>query len=52
VDRGSEPSTTARPAECAIVECLDQVEGKHSSAIASLLRLAFQTFSDPKLLAA
>ena len=36
----------------AIVECLDQVEGEHRSAIASLLTLKFQTFEEPQLLAA
>ncbi len=38
--------------KAAIVECLDQVEGKHSEAIASLLTLKFQTFDNPQLLAA
>ena len=38
--------------KASIVECLDQVEGKHSEAIASLLTLKFQTFNDPQLLAA
>jgi len=32
----------------AIVECLDQVEGKHTEAIASLLTLKFQTFGNPQ----
>lgn len=36
----------------AIVECLDQVEGTYSEAIASLLTLKFQTFDNPQLLAA
>jgi transposase len=36
----------------AIVECLDQVEGKHSEAIASLMTLKFQTFDNAQLLAA
>jgi transposase len=36
----------------AIVGCLDQVEGQHKAAIASLLTLKFQTFDDPQLLAA
>ena len=36
----------------AIVECLDQVEGKHSETIASLLTLRFQTFDNPQILAA
>jgi transposase len=36
----------------AIVEYLEQVEGKHREAIASLLTLKFQTFDDPQLLAA
>jgi transposase len=38
--------------KAAIVECLEQVEGKHSEAIASLLTLKFQTFDNPQLLAA
>lgn len=38
--------------KAAIVECLDQVEGKHREAIASLLTLNFQTFDKPQLLAA
>jgi transposase len=38
--------------QAAIVECLDQVEGKHSEAIASLLTLQFQTFENPQLLTA
>jgi transposase len=38
--------------KAAIIECLDQVEGKHSEAIASLLTLKFQTFDNPQLLAA
>lgn len=38
--------------KAAIVECLDQVEGRHSKAIASLLTLNFQTFDNPQLLAA
>jgi transposase len=36
----------------AIVACLDQVEGEHSQAIASLLTLKFQTFDNAQLLAA
>jgi transposase len=35
----------------AIVECLEQVEGEHSEAIASLLTLDFQAFDNPQLLA-
>lgn len=35
-----------------IVECLEQVEGKHSQAIASLWTLKFQIFDNPQLLAA
>lgn len=38
--------------KAAIVECLEQVEGKHSEAIASLLTLKFQTFDNPQPLAA
>ena len=38
--------------KAAIVECLEQVEGKHSEAVASRLTLKFQTFDDPQLLAA
>ena len=38
--------------KAAVIECLDQVEGKHSEAIASLLTLNFQTFDNPQLLAA
>jgi transposase len=38
--------------KAAIVECLEQAEGKHSEAIASLLTLRFQTFDNPQLLAA
>jgi transposase len=38
--------------KAAIVECLEQVEGKHKEAIASLLTLKFQTFDNPQLLAA
>jgi transposase len=38
--------------KAAIVECLEQVEGKHSEAIASLLTLKFQTFDNQQLLAA
>jgi transposase len=38
--------------KAAIIECLDQVEGKHSEAIASLLTLKFQTFDNPQLMAA
>jgi transposase len=38
--------------KAAIVECLDQVEGKHREAIASLLTLKFQTFDNAQLLAA
>jgi transposase len=38
--------------KAAIVECLEQVEGRHSEAIASLLTLKFQTFDDPQLLTA
>jgi transposase len=38
--------------KAAIIECLEQVEGEHSEAIASLLTLKFQTFDDPQLLAA
>jgi transposase len=38
--------------KAAIVECLEQVEGRHSEAIASLLTLKFQTFDNPQLLAA
>jgi transposase len=37
--------------KAAIVECLEQVEGKHSESIASLLTLKFQTFDNPQLLA-
>jgi transposase len=36
----------------AIIECLEQVEGKHRDAIASLLTLKFQTFDNTQLLAA
>jgi transposase len=35
-----------------IIECLEQVEGKHREAIASLLTLRFQTFENTQLLAA
>ena len=45
------PTFTSRFKE-AIVECLDQVEGKHSEAIASLMTLKFQTFNNAQLLAA
>src|SRR3954470_501453 len=38
--------------KAAIIECLEQVEGKHREAIASLLTLKFQTFDNPQLLAA
>jgi transposase len=38
--------------KAAIIECLEQVEGKHSEAIASLLTLKFQTFDNAQLLAA
>jgi transposase len=38
--------------KAAIIECLDQVEGKHREAIALLLTLKFQTFDKPQLLAA
>ena len=38
--------------KAAIIECLEQVEGKHSEAIASLLTLKFQTFDNPQILAA
>ena len=38
--------------KAAIVDCLDQVEGKHREAIASLLSLKFQTFDNAQLLAA
>jgi transposase len=38
--------------KAAIIECLEQVEGKHSDAIASLLTLKFQTFNNTQLLAA
>ncbi len=38
--------------KAAIIECLEQVEGTHSEAIASLLTLKFQTFDNPQLLAA
>jgi transposase len=38
--------------KAAIVECLEQVEGEHSEAIASLLTLRFQTFDKAQLLAA
>jgi transposase len=37
--------------KAAIIECLDQVEGEHKSAIASLLTLKFQTFDKPQHLA-
>jgi len=37
--------------KAAIVACLEEVEGKHKSAIASLLTLNFQTFDNPQLLA-
>lgn len=37
--------------KAAIVACLDQVEGEHKAAIASLLTLKFQTFDKPQLLA-
>ncbi|MBV8678525.1 MAG: hypothetical protein JO355_15290 [Planctomycetaceae bacterium] len=36
----------------AIVDCLDQVEGEHTSAIESLLTLDFQNFDEPQILAA
>jgi transposase len=36
----------------AIVGCLEGVQGKHRAAIASLLTLNFQTFDDPRILAA
>ena len=36
----------------AIEGCLDEVQGKHKEAIASLLTLNFQTFDDPQILAA
>jgi transposase len=38
--------------KAAIVGCLDQAEGEHRSAIASLLTLQFQTFDEPQILAA
>ena len=38
--------------KAAIIDCLEQVEGKHREAIASLLSLKFQTFDDPQLLTA
>jgi len=38
--------------KAAIIDCLEQVEGKHREAIASLLSLEFQTFDDPQLLTA
>src|SRR5262245_50424193 len=38
--------------KAAIIECLEQVEGKHRDAIASLLTLKFQTFDNTRLLAA
>src|SRR3954451_14367384 len=38
--------------KAAIVQCLEQVQGRHSEAIASLLTLRFQTFDNPQLLAA
>jgi transposase len=38
--------------KAAIIEGLEQVEGKHSEAIASLLTLKFQTFDNTQLLAA
>jgi transposase len=38
--------------KAAIVEGLEQVEGKHREAIASLLTLKFQTFDNAQLLAA
>jgi transposase len=38
--------------KAAIIECLEQVEGKHRDAIASLLTLKFQTFDNTQLLAA
>jgi transposase len=37
--------------KAAIVECLEGVEGKHRTAIKSLLTLDFQTFEKPQLLA-
>jgi transposase len=37
--------------KAAIVDCLDQIEGEHKSAVASLLTLKFQTFDNPQLLA-
>jgi hypothetical protein len=36
----------------AIVGCLEEVQGKHKEAIASLVTLNFQTFDDPQILAA
>jgi transposase len=38
--------------KAAIVDCLDGVEGKHRGAIRSLMRLRFQNFDDPRILAA
>ena len=38
--------------KAAIIECLEQVEGEHRDAIASLLTLKFQTFDNTQLLAA
>ena len=38
--------------KAAIVECLEEIDGKHKDAIASLLTLNFQTFDNPQLLAA
>ena len=37
--------------KAAIVDCLEQVEGKHSQAVASLLTLKSQTCDNPQLLA-
>ena len=38
--------------KAAILDCLDGVEGKHKSAIRSLMTLRFQTFKNPQILAA
>jgi transposase len=37
--------------KAAIIECLDEVEGKHKLSIKSLITLNFQTFENPQLLA-
>jgi transposase len=36
----------------AIVDCLEETQGKHKAAMTSLLTLNFQTFDDPQVLAA